>query len=624
MTMVRDNKTHAEQFGRGLRLLEQVRRFGGAPAQFYPMLLEATGLLTGAQLALLLRKGTAGDNGWQRVGVWPPDGSNDSGAQMFLRLASELASAASEKEAAVAPLNGVAGSGATSYGLALRVDGESPQDALLAVFYLPGFSEAQTGAALRHLRLIADTPQVYRMRRAAGESQVALSHFSSVVDLMALLNAQHRYLAVAMTLCNELAARHKCDRVSLGWLDGEYVKLQAISHTERFERKMEAVRVLEQTMEEALDQDELIVWPAPEGDTRIHRDHTSFAEGQKVKSVCSIPLRLGGKTVGVITCERNSEAFTEEEQRLLSLIGEMAVRRLSELKRTDRWFGARWAIGAREQLAKVVGVEHTWAKVIAVLVAVGLGVLFFGKMNYRVEAPFILRTENMAILTAPFGGFIDEVPREIGDSVQPGELLLKLDTKDLLLEEASALADLDRYTREAEKARANRALADMRVAQAQAEQARVRLDLVRYRLGQAQIKAPFAGVIVEGDLKKHLGAPVKQGDPLFKVARTDRMYVECNVLENDIHEVRGDATGEIAFLSRPKLKFPVKLERIEPAAQAKEADNVFIIRCQFQGAPEDWWRPGMSGVTKINVGKRTFFWIVSHRTIDFLRMFFWV
>ncbi len=622
--MVRDLKTQAEQFTRGMRLLEQTRRFAGPSAQFYQSLLEATGLLTGAQLALLLRKVNVGDNDWQRVGLWPPDGASLPGAQSFLRVAEELASAASEKEAAVAPLNGAAGANTTSYGLAMRVDGDSPQDALVAVFYLPGFTEAQTAAALRHLRLVADTPQIYRMRQIVGESQVKLSHFTSVVDLMVLLNAQHRYLAVAMTLCNELAARNKCDRVSLGWLEGEYVKLQAISHTERFERKMEAIRVLEQTMEEALDQDEVIVWPAPEGDTRIHRDHASFAATQKVKFVSSVPLRLGGRTVGVITSERNCEPFTEDEQRLLSLAAEMAVRRLSELKRTDRWFGARWALGTRDLLAKVVGVEHTWPKVIAVLVAVGLGVLFFGRMNYRVEAPFIVRTENMAILTAPFGGFIDEVPREIGDSVQPGDLLLKLDTKDLLLEEASALADWDRYTREAEKARANRALAEMRIAQAQAEQARVRLDLVRYRLSQAQIKAPFAGVIVEGDLKKHLGAPVKQGDPLFKVARTDQMYVECNVLENDIHEVRGDATGEIAFLSRPKLKFPVKLERIEPAAQAKDTDNIFIVRCQFEGVPEDWWRPGMSGVAKINVGQRTFFWILAHRTIDFLRMFFWV
>ncbi len=166
-------------------------------------------------------------------------------------------------------------------------------------------------------------------------------------------------------------------------------------------------------------------------------------------------------------------------------------------------------------------------------------------------------------------------------------------------------------------------LAEMRIAQAQAEQAQVRLELIRYRLSQSALKAPFAGVVVEGDLRKRIGAPLKQGDMLFKVARLDRMYVECNVSENDIHELRGDATGEIAFASQPKLTLPMKVQRIEPAAEVKDKGNVFVVRCQFQASPENWWRPGMSGVAKLNVGKRTFFWILSHRTVDFLRMYFW-
>jgi len=622
--MRRDNKAQAEQFSRGMRMVEQLRHFPGPPVQFWPSLLEATSLLSGAELALLLRKSGEETKNWQRVAIWPAELANSPIVQSIHRLSPELANAADENQTALTPLNNSTNPNYANYGLALKLEVGSPQEGVVAVFYLPDFSEAQAASALRCLRLVADTPQTYRLQRAAVESQAKLSHFSSVLDLMALLNAQHRYLAVAMTLCNELAARHKCDRVSLGWLEGEYVKLQAISHTERFEKKMEAIRTLEQTMEEALDQDELLVWPPPEGDTRINRDHEHYAEDQKVKFLCSIPLRLSGETVGVITCERNSESFGEDEQRLLSLCGEMAVRRLSELKRTDRWFGARLATALRENMAKLVGVEHTWAKVIAILVAIGLGVLFFGRMNYRVEAPFILRTENVAILTAPFNGFIDEVPVEVGDLIPPGGTLLKLDTKDLLLEEASALADLDRYTREAEKGRANNSLADMRIAEAQADQARARLELVRYRLNQATIKSPFAGVVVEGDLKKRLGAPVKQGDALFKLARTDRMYVECDVKEYDIHDVHGEATGEIAFLSQPKLRFPVKLERIEPAAHAKDEDNIFIVRCQFAGLVQDWWRPGMSGVTKINVGKRTFFWIIAHRTIDFLRMFFWL
>jgi len=38
----------------------------------------------------------------------------------------------------------------------------------------------------------------------------------------------------------------------------------------------------------------------------------------------------------------------------------------------------------------------------------------------------------------------------------------------------------------------------------------------------------------------------------------------------------------------------------------------------------DWWRPGMAGVAKIHVGHRSFLWILTHRTVDFLRMFFWL
>jgi hypothetical protein len=31
----------------------------------------------------------------------------------------------------------------------------------------------------------------------------------------------------------------------------------------------------------------------------------------------------------------------------------------------------------------------------------------------------------------------------------------------------------------------------------------------------------------------------------------------------------------------------------------------------------------MSGIAKIGVGKRNVCWIVTHRTVDFLRLYFW-
>ena len=55
----------------------------------------------------------------------------------------------------------------------------------------------------------------------------------------------------------------------------------------------------------------------------------------------------------------------------------------------------------------------------------------------------------------------------------------------------------------------------------------------------------------------------------------------------------------------------------------KEEKNIFLVRCSVEGGPQTWWRPGMSGLCKFNVEKRTLFWIFTHRTVDFLRMWLW-
>jgi len=240
-----------------------------------------------------------------------------------------------------------------------------------------------------------------------------------------------------------------------------------------------------------------------------------------------------------------------------------------------------------------------------------------------VEGDFLLRSEEVAYLSAPFDGYIDRVFARPGDVLSENAEILDLKTSELELQEAAALADLERYEREAEKARASGALAEMRVAQALASQARAQLDLVRYRIDRAAIKSPFDGVLVEGDLRDRLGAPVKQAEVMVKVARLDTLYVEAKVNERDIHEIKVGDTGEIAFVSQPKLKFPIRVVTIEQAATPQENANVFLVRCTVEGGIQPWWRPGMSGLCKINVEKRTLLWILTHRTIDFLRMKLW-
>lgn len=609
-----------DRFQDALGKLSALRRFSGPAGVFWQSYVDALVAVTGAKFGLVARRREGEAPGWRKV-VSSPANLGGEGLKAFFAGVEQLCDAALQTGDAVRDLGESAG--ASDIGIAVRLETGRASERWIAVFLLT--SESPTGAreAVRRLQLANALPADVQQYQAANRAPGAAAQAGAVLDLVVLLDAQTSFVALAMAFVNELAARHHAERVSFGWEERGYVRVKAISHTEKFEGKMEAVKALELAMEEAFDQDEEVYWPPLDGESLITRDHGLYAEAQGAKHLCSLPLRVEGKPVAVVTLERSAEGFGDEELRLLRIACDVATPRLAALKKRDRWFGARWVDGVRGRAAKWLGPERTGAKILAVSGAIALGVLLLGGARYRVEAPFILRTQSVGYVSAPFNGFIADVDVETGATVTKSQRLLALDTRTLLLEEAAAAADLSRYRREEEKARAANELAEMRISQAQAEQARVRLELVRHQLAQAEIKSPFDAYVVEGDLKKRLGAPVRQGDILFKVARLDRLYVECRVNERDIHEIALGAPVDIAFASQPKDTFRAKVVLIEPVATARDQENAFVVRCALAGAPGDWWRPGMTGVSKIDAGRRTFFWMLFHRTIDFLRLLLW-
>ena len=600
--------------------IAELRRWTGPAKEFWPRLLMALAGLTNPAKVVILLQDNSQRGKWKRLGDWS---SNSGPAQPLVDFTGKIETLAQQcltEGDLAAPLSERRDGHFT---LTFRLRLQREEDVCLALLLLTGVNESIARECLLRLTLVADLPAAFQANLASQQARADVEKFAATLDLMVLVNAEKRFLATALALCNGAASQFKCERVSLGWLESGYIRLRAISRTEKFDRQMAAVRALEVAMEEALDQDEEIIWPAAEESNVISRDHEAFAKSQSPGNVCSFPLRLDGKAIAVLTCERQSASFSQIELQQLRLTCDQAVRRLADLKQHDRWFGARWASAVREKLAKAVGPEHTWAKVLAVGIAVLLVVLFLVPFSYRVEGNFVLRSDEVSFLSAPFDGYIDQVFVRAGDLVPKGGKLVGLKTSELELEESSAAADFTRYQRESEKARAAKNLGEMRIAQALAEQAKARLDLVRYRIEEASVKSAFDGVVVEGDLRERIGAPVKQGDALFKVARTDNLYVEAEVKERDVHEILERKTGEIAFVSQPKLKYPIRIVTIEPAAVPKNDGNVFLLRCQVDGGIQKWWRPGMSGLCKVNVEKRTLFWMLTHRTVDFLRMWLW-
>lgn len=600
--------------------LGQLRQFAGPAGEFWPRFLAVLQQLTGGdQLVLLARRE---GQPWQRLMEWPAESSPSRMLSAFFSQLEEFAGKAAAAGGVVAPLDGQASPAARTFLAGSRVELDAQQECVLTVL-LSEVSEVAAREALVRLCLAVQAPEFYQARLAVRAAAKDVEKLSGVLSLAVSVNSDSHFLATALAFCNEVANRFRCDRVSLGWLERGYIRLRAISHTEHFDRQMAAAQALELAMEETLDQDEEVVWPAPTGQSVVSRDHERFSQDQKVASLCSLPVRVAKAPAAVLVCERQTGAFTETELQQLRLACDLAAPRLADLHRHDLWFGARWAAWFRERSGSWLGPEHTWAKLGALLVVVVLALLIFLRVPYRVEGNFTLRSDELVYLTAPFEAFIDQVLVRPGDAVAAGAPLLKLKTAELELDESFALADLNRCQREAEKARAAKALADMRIAEAMADQARARLETIRYRIEHAVIKSPLAGVVVEGDLRERLGSPVKTAEVLFKVARIDTLYAEAEVNERDVHEILGKSAGQIAFVSRPKNKFPVRISAVEQAAVPKSEANVFLVRCALGRNPEPWWRPGMSGVCKFEVERRPLIWILTHRTVDFLRLKLW-
>jgi Barrel-sandwich domain of CusB or HlyD membrane-fusion/GAF domain len=600
--------------------LEECRRYEGTEEGFWPLFAGAIATAANASHVLLWRRTLEPLGAWQPFIAWPPKDKFPLGVPLDdAGLGAALESAIREEIAEFRPP-----ADPRIRMPAVPIDAGLPGQQLVALFrFHPPVPSPEEFT--RSIARALDLPLLYRRTRALRLTSEDNRAFSQAFDLLTMLDKQTRFVPAVMSLCNELVRQTRCARVSLGWRSDAYVEVRAISDLLRFERGSESVRRLEAAMEEAFDQDEEIILPEPDDAGYVARDHRLFMQGQGITYAASLPLRLDQRPVGVVTLERTDRAFSADEVTALRVMFDRATRRLDELERHDGSVWHRGARASRDRLARLLGPEHTWWKAAGVVLAAAMLVIVFGTWPHRVEGSFLVRSDTLVNLPAPFEGYLAEVPVRVGDRIKAGDVLIRLDKRELLLEQSSLLAELARYEAERAQAEVERRLADMRAAAAGKEQTQASLDIVRFRLTRADITAPTDGVVIEGDLRERLGTPVKSGDLLMRLTQIDAMYVEIEVPERDAHAILASRGGEISFATLPDPRFPIVIDRLEPVARVKTEGNVFVLRARVTAPPgEIWWRPGMSGVAKVDAGRRSILWLLTHRLVDFLRLKFWL
>jgi RND family efflux transporter MFP subunit len=255
-----------------------------------------------------------------------------------------------------------------------------------------------------------------------------------------------------------------------------------------------------------------------------------------------------------------------------------------------------------------------------VLGAAAFLILASGK--YRVTADAILEGTVQRMIVAPIAGYIDEVPVRAGDIVEQGQLLCRLDDKDLELERVKWSSEKQKLEREYRQAMAEHDSSGVTILKSQLDQAVARLTLAEENLSRTRVTSPMTGVIIAGDLSQSLGAPVERGDTLFEIAPLDSYRVMLEVDERDVQQLSPGQSGRLALVGLPNQHLEFAIERITPIATTAEGRNFFTVEAQLELHPE-LLRPGMKGIGKIDIGTRKLAWIWSHRLIEWFRLWTW-
>jgi len=513
--------------------------------------------------------------------------------------------------------------------VALPLGSGSQPVAVAAVALASGSSAALAPEKVaEQLRWGAGWLEALPWAQRSRDVSTVIARAASALDFLAAIGEQPRLQGMAIAVANDLAARLRCERVSVGVIrrNGS-IRVRAISHSASFKGQGRLVDATENAMEEALDQRTSVAYPPlPSTERAVTMAHRALTEIIRVQGTSLISVVMGdgkGELVGAITFERHrNEPFDKEALQLAEAIAVLLGPIVGLQLRANRLLAGRVIDHVDDSLISLFGPRRPVLK-LGVIGVISLALfLALAKGEHRVTAKSVLEGEVQRAAVAPFEGFIRTAPVRAGDTVKAGDVLAALEDRELILDRLKWRAERDKLVQKQREVRAKHDRTNLVILDSQIRQAEAQLALAEEKLARARILAPFDGIVVSGDLSQMLGSPVEKGKTLFELAPLDSYRLIIHVDERDVRYVAMGQSGTVAFAGVPWTPLRMILSKITPVTVAEEGRNSFRIEARLT-EPGPHLRPGMEGVAKIETGQRSLVWIWMRAVIEWLRLVAW-
>ena len=503
----------------------------------------------------------------------------------------------------------------------LTLDG-TPLGAV-AIEFVPQ-SNADLKSAMRQLQWGAAWLRDHLRREEALEKTARYKMAIEALGTVVTVAENEDIATAARAAATDLATRFGCDRVSIGFRRLRGVAVTAISHSSQFGKRMNLVRQLGAAMDEAVDQRGVVLFPGDniEPPRATHR-HEKLAQSHSIGWVLTVPLFASDRFIGAVVFERPSnKPFSQDETELLEAVCTVIAPVLEEKRRNDRWLITKVFEILGSHIRRLVGPGRFGRKLFVIAIAALAIFFWYAKGEDRVAANAVVEGELQRSIAAPFDSYIAESFARAGDYVEQGDLLVRLDDRELALERLRLASVLQRQKIEFDRALAESNRAQTSIYRNQIEQSETEILLVDQQLARTRLTAPFSGLVTSGDLSQSIGSAVELGAALLTIVPAENYRIVLRIDEARISDMKLGLPGSLLVTALPEDSFDIRVTKITPVAEYGDGATTFRVEASLDG-DHAGLQPGMEGIAKVDIGERRLIAIWTQPMMDWAKLWAW-
>ena len=457
---------------------------------------------------------------------------------------------------------------------------------------------------------------------------------------------------VAYAIANEGRTFLNCDRLSVAVRRGRRFVILAVSGADVVERRSRLVTQMESLVDAVAKTGETLI---ADGDVselprQIADPLSDYVDVTATKSVVVVPLTQthkeehAGRPIAALLAEHFAEKHTGRFLAKLSTLSEHAAIALERGVRLREAPLARLSLAAGPIWARLGWRTSLRTCLAALVVAVAVAVLCLVPATLQITVRGEVQPVAKSGVFATADGIIEKVAVREGASVEQGQIIATLTSKDLDLDLQRVSGELATATErlgalDAERLQArggsaatqretSRLSADELTLKKQIDNLRSQLKIIQGQVAALKVTSPLAGQILTENPDLLIGRPVQRGQRLLEVANLAgpwklRFLVPDRRAGHVLRALEKQPAGlaiRFVMANRPENEHLGSTTHIGLAALVEDGDTPVVpVEATFDRNEMESLRPGASVVGKIDCGQKPLGFVWFHEIWEEVR-----